>query len=165
MCVYVCAYLHACVHMCVRERSVNLLIVFGIRKTFLISGRSLLSNQFRSRAIKLTSNYHGISLLSSSYKILCNMLLSGLGPYIDVISGDHQFGFRCNRWTTDQNFCIHQILEKKWEFSERVYQLFIDIKKTYDSVGKEVLYNIFIQFGVPMKLVRCAKMCLNETYN
>jgi sorting nexin-29 len=45
-----------------------------------------------------------------------------------------------------------------------VYQLFIDFKKAYDSVRREVLYNILIEFGVPMKLVRLIKMCLNETY-
>jgi hypothetical protein len=27
------------------------------------------------------------------------------------------------------------------------------------------LYNIHIEFGVPMKLVRLIKMCLNETYS
>jgi hypothetical protein len=46
-----------------------------------------------------------------------------------------------------------------------VHQLFIDFKKAYDSVRKEVLYNILIEFGVPMKLVRLIKMCLNETYS
>jgi hypothetical protein len=32
-------------------------------------------------------------------------------------------------------------------------------------VRREVLYNILIEFGIPMKLVRLIKMCLNETYN
>jgi len=27
------------------------------------------------------------------------------------------------------------------------------------------LYNIQIEFGIPMKLVRLIKMCLNETYS
>ena len=49
--------------------------------------------------------------------------------------------YLCNRLPTDHIFCIWQILEKKWEYNEAVHQLFIDFKKTYDSVRREVLYN------------------------
>jgi hypothetical protein len=37
--------------------------------------------------------------------------------------------------------------------------------KAYDSVRKEVLYNILMEFVVPRNLVRLIKMCLNKTYN
>jgi hypothetical protein len=110
------------------------------------------------------NNYHGISLLSTSFKILSNILLSRLSPYMDEIIGDHQCGFRCDRSTTDKIFCIHQIMEKKWEYST-VHQLFVNFKKAYDSVRREVLYNILIEFGIPMKLFRLIRMCLNETYS
>jgi hypothetical protein len=56
------------------------------------------------------SNYRGILI---SYKILSNSLLLRLNPYIDEIIGDYQCGFRHNTSTTDQIFCIRQILEKK----------------------------------------------------
>jgi sorting nexin-29 len=46
----------------------------------------------------------------------------------------------------------------------RQYQLFVDFKKAYDSVRREVLYNILIEFGVPMKLVRLIRLCLNKMY-
>jgi hypothetical protein len=46
-----------------------------------------------------------------------------------------------------------------------VHQLFIDFKKAYDSVKREVLYNILLEFGTPKKLVRPIKMCLNESYS
>jgi hypothetical protein len=46
-----------------------------------------------------------------------------------------------------------------------VHQLFIDFKKAYDSVRRQVLYNTLTEFGIPMKLVRLIKMCLNETYS
>jgi hypothetical protein len=104
-------------------------------------------------------------LLSTSYKILSNILLSRLVAYIDEIIVDHQCWFRSNRSTTDQIFCIRQILEKKWKYNETVHQLFIDFKKAYDSVRSEILYNILIEFGVPMKLVRLINMSLNETYS
>jgi hypothetical protein len=39
------------------------------------------------------NNYCGISLLSTSYKILSNNLLSRLSPYIVEIIGNHQCGF------------------------------------------------------------------------
>jgi hypothetical protein len=89
-------------------------------------------------------------------KILSNILLSRLSPYIDKIIGDHQCGFRSNRSTTDQIFCFRQILEeKKCEYNETVHQLFVNFKKAYDSHRREVC----------MKLVRLIKMCLNGTYN
>jgi hypothetical protein len=53
------------------------------------------------------SNYRGISLLSTSYTILSNILLSRIIPYADEIIGDHQCGFRRNRSTTDQILKLH----------------------------------------------------------
>jgi hypothetical protein len=94
---------------------------------------------------------------------LSNILLSRLIPYADEIIGDHQYGFRRNRPTTDQIFYIRQTLEKKWEYNGTVPQLFVDLKKAYDSVKREASYNILIEFGIPRKLVGLIKM-LNETY-
>jgi hypothetical protein len=46
-----------------------------------------------------------------------------------------------------------------------VRKLFIDFKKDYDSVSREVLYNILSESGVPTKLVRLVKMYLIPTVN
>jgi len=110
------------------------------------------------------NNYRGISLLPTTYKILSNILLSRLITYAEETTGDHQCGFQRDRPTTCI-FCIHQILEKKWEYEEAVHQLFIDFEKAYNSVRREILYNILIEFGVPRKLVRLIKTCLTETYS
>jgi hypothetical protein len=56
------------------------------------------------------SNYRGISLLLTSYKILSNFILSNVTPYAEEIIGDHQCGFRRNRSTTDRTFNIRQII-------------------------------------------------------
>ncbi|KAJ4440904.1 hypothetical protein ANN_10751 [Periplaneta americana] len=97
--------------------------------------------------------------------ILIPNYIRRLTPYVDEIIGDHHCGFRRNRSTIDQIFCIRQIMEKKWEYKGTVHQLFIDFKKAHDSVKREVLYDILIEFGIPKKLVRLIKMCLSETHS
>jgi hypothetical protein len=39
-------------------------------------------------------------------------------------------------------------------YTYQIHQLVIDLKKAYDSVRREVLNNILIEFRVPMKLVK-----------
>ena len=46
-----------------------------------------------------------------------------------------------------------------------MHQLFVDLKKAYDSVRREVLYTILSECGISMKLVMLIKMCLTETYS
>jgi hypothetical protein len=71
--------------------------------------------------------------------------------------------FRRNRPNTDQIFYIRQIIKYN-EYNDKVHQLFKDFTKAYDSIKREVLYNILLEFGIPKKLVRQIKICLNETY-
>jgi hypothetical protein len=49
------------------------------------------------------------------------------------------------------------------EYNGKVHQVFIE--KAYDLVRREILYNILIDFGVSMKLVRLIKMCLYEIFS
>jgi len=56
------------------------------------------------------SNYWGISLLPTTYKILSHILLSRLTPYAEEIIGDHQCGFRHSKSTTDHILLILMLL-------------------------------------------------------
>ena len=96
--------------------------------------------------------YRGISLLSTTYKILPNILLSKLTPYAEEI-----IGFQCNRSITGYIFCNCQILEKKMGIKWSNASLFTDFKKAYDLVWRQVLYTILIEFGITMKLGRVMK--------
>jgi hypothetical protein len=106
-------------------------------------------------------NYWGILFLSTTYKILSNILLSRLTPYAEEMFRD-QCGFRRNRSNTDHMFCIRQILWKKWECNEVVHQLFTEFKKVYDSVRRKVLHKNLFEFSSPMNPVRPIQMCLND---
>jgi hypothetical protein len=47
---------------------------------------------------------------------------------------------------------------KKWEYNGTVHQLFRDLKKSYDSVMRGLLYIIINTFDTPFKLDGLIKM-------
>ena len=106
-------------------------------------------------SIQLTVQYQQVSCIESAdwkcfVRIVrtCN-LDSILVPYVRQNSKFvfiYLIIYLCINLTTDHLFCIRQMLEKKWEYNEAVHQLFIDFKKAYDSVRREVLYNIIMAF-------------------
>jgi hypothetical protein len=146
--------------------SINLLCWSGIKKNCLVSGKSKLSYLLAKEVNKTDySNYRGTSLQLTSYKIISSNLLSRLIPYADEIIPDQQRGFRRSRSTTDQIVYIRQILEKIWKYNGTVHQLIINLKRAYDSLRRDLLYNILNEFGIPRKLVGIIKIRLNETYS
>lgn len=107
------------------------------------------------------TNYRGICLLNTSYKVMAKILYNRLVGYTEEIIGDYQCGFRRARSTTDQIFAIRQIMEKAYEYNVNIQQLFVDFQQAYDSVDRLVLYNIMSEFGIPYKLVQITKATMN----
>jgi len=63
-------------------RSANLLLLLGIvRNVTALEGIFLYTY--------VTSNYRGISVLQTVYKMLSNILVSRLTPYVGANTGDH----------------------------------------------------------------------------
>lgn len=63
----------------------------------------------------------------------------------------------------DQLSLIGQIVEKKYEYRQNFWQIFVDFRKTYDSIHRESLYNIMEEFGIPNKLILLTKICIEGT--
>jgi hypothetical protein len=74
---------------------INSFILYGIRRNCHNSGRNLLLYQF-VRTVTDCKYNQGISMLSTAYKILSNILLARLMPYVSEITGDNQCGFNHN---------------------------------------------------------------------
>lgn len=111
------------------------------------------------------SNYRGIALLNTTYKILTNILLARISPYVEDSLDDAQCGFRPNRSTIDNIYILRMLGEKKYEFNQNVHMLFIDFKKAFDSINREYLWKCMRQIGIPNKLINLIKSCtLNSKY-
>jgi hypothetical protein len=101
------------------------------------------------------SNYRGISLLSTIYKILFNILLARLTPYVSGIFGDHVGSIIIN--VPPIRFPTFATYYKKWNYNGTLHQLFIEFKKAHVSVTREILYNILLKFDINNEQVRLIK--------
>jgi len=60
-------------------------------------------------------NYRGIELGNAAHKILANIILEKIQPYIEKITGDYQNRFRDRSSVTNNIFVLKVINEKIWE--------------------------------------------------
>ena len=65
-------------------------------------------------------DYRWIALGNAAYKILANIILEKIKPYIEKIFGDYQNGFRDGRAVIDNRLALKIINEKIWEYNQSV---------------------------------------------
>jgi len=79
--------------------------------------------------VKECSNYHTISLISPTSKVMFKIFQARLQQYMNCKIPDIQAGFRKGRGTRDQIANIRRIIEKAREFQKNIYLCFIDYAK------------------------------------
>ena len=108
-------------------------------------------------------NYRRIALGNAAYKILSNVILGKIKPYIDKVTRDYQNGFRDGRSVIDNIFALRITNEKLWEYNQSVHYLCINFKKAYDSIHRDALWKCMEEFRIPTKLINMCKACVKET--
>ncbi|CAF4230155.1 unnamed protein product [Rotaria magnacalcarata] len=112
---------------------------------------------------KVCDNYRGIALLNATSKIFSRIILNRIQGLIDGQLLEIQSGFRSNRSTTDQIFTLKMTMEKRREFNKPLFMCFIDIAKAYDSVNRELLWKVCLNYGISEKLVNLLKMLYKDS--
>ena len=70
---------------------------------------------------------------------------------------DSQSGFRKGRGCLDMIFVARQLMEKAREHGDSLYVMFVDLKKAYDSVPREALWQVLQKCGVPPQMLEVIK--------
>jgi hypothetical protein len=96
------------------------------------------------------ANYRGISLMSTTLKILTVILagrISKAGEDRDLFSPT-QAGFRKLEECVTQAACIIDILQRRRIAGQLTFATFVDLRKAYDMVPHEALFAKLSRFGV-----------------
>ena len=96
---------------------------------------------------KECSNYHTITLISYTSKVMLKIPQARLQQYMNREFPDVQAGFRKVRGTRDQIADIYWIIERAREFQENIYFCFIDYAKAFVCGSQQG--GKFLETGVP----------------
>ena len=95
-------------------------------------------------------NSRGISFLPVAGKVLAKIMLTRLFEHVvDLVLPESQCGFRRGRSTIDMIFVARQMQEKCREQHQDLFLAFVDLTKAFDTVNRDLLWNILRKFGCP----------------
>ena len=109
------------------------------------------------------SNNRGITLRSTSSKVLQIIILRRMSTGIETLLRENQCGFRVNRSCTDQIYALRRIINESIEFNLPLYINFIDFKAAFDSINRGFIWRALEHYGLPNKYIRMIKAFYNGT--
>ncbi len=86
-------------------------------------------------------------------KLFAKVLQRRLQNVIEEVLPDSQCGFRGGRGCVDMIFSARQIVEMAREHNTKVYMLFVDHRKAYDSIPRQALWLVLRKYGIPSVMV------------
>jgi Reverse transcriptase (RNA-dependent DNA polymerase) len=100
--------------------------------------RSILVSIFKNKGdIQSCTNYKGIKLMSHTIKLWERVIEHSLRKLTTV--SKNQLGFMFERSTMETIFLIRQLMERHREQKNDLHMIFIDLKKTYDKLPRNIM--------------------------
>ena len=105
--------------------------------------------------IKDPLSYRGITLTPVVYKMYCYILNKRLASWDSQnnIISDNQNGFRKGRSTVDQISTLINIIETRKYLKQSTFAAFIDFKKAYDCINRNLLFTKLCNIGISGKML------------
>jgi len=118
----------------------------------------------------LPSNYRGISLLCSAYKIYAELIRKRIEEQAKRKGclPDTQFGFRKKKSTMDNIFILSHLVQRgrsteEMEKNKRVYAFFADLKAAFDNVDRGILWRILREMDLDEGMIRRLELIYEKT--
>ena len=104
-------------------------------------------------------SYRGIAITAVAYKVYCRLLnqrVTAWSEHNNIIF-EGQNGFRQGRSTIDHISSLTSIIETRKKLKKSTYCAFIDFKKAYDSVNRDILWMKLEKLGFNGHLLNAIK--------
>ena len=104
-------------------------------------------------------NYRGITLISVPCKIYCSVLNNRLSKWLEENDClcDEQNGFRSGRGCEEHIFTLYSILNDRKISRKSTYVCFVDMKKAFDTVRRDLLWYKLQVMGIRGQFLNAVK--------
>ncbi|KAG0730184.1 LINE-1 retrotransposable element ORF2 protein [Chionoecetes opilio] len=99
------------------------------------------------------NNYRGITLLNVPGKVLVHLLLTRIRSHLVKHQRPQQSGFTPGKSTTDRILVLRVLVERRREFRQGMLAAYVDLKKAFDSVHRESLWDLLRLRGIPARTI------------
>ena len=122
---------------------------------------SIILPLYKKGDINDPGNYRGISLCDVSSKVYGKVINKRIQQWVDTynITGEHQAGFKKGYSTIDNIFTLMAAVQKQFcnNRNRKLYVAFIDFKKCFDTINRNILWPILLKNGFKGKLFECIR--------
>jgi len=101
--------------------------------------------------------------LSIPSKVLAKVLYRRIEEKVEPQLHEAQCGFRKGRGCVDQIFNLRECMSASRQKGKPLYVCFIDLRKAYDSVNRELLWQAMKTYGISGKIVRIVSSLYENT--
>jgi hypothetical protein len=101
--------------------------------------------------------------MSIAAKVYNRMILNRIRLPIDNMLRKNQAGFRTGRSCIQQIHILRRIMDGAYAQNIPLYITFIDFKKAFDSVDREMMFAILRHYGIPAKIVDAIRVLYDKS--
>jgi hypothetical protein len=102
-------------------------------------------------------NYKGVTIRSILAKLFAMILDKRLSKWVEKhgLRAKGQAGFRKDYHIIDQLFILRILIEQSKAKKKPLYCCFVDFKKAFDTLPREVLWQVLVGFRLEGRFLRC----------
>ena len=95
-------------------------------------------------------NFRAITVGSAISKIFAQVVMLRIDDWAETngLRAATQFGFRKNMGTTEAVFMLRHLVDKAEQDDKPLYAAFVDFKKAYDSIPRDLLWKALMKIGM-----------------
>jgi hypothetical protein len=109
-------------------------------------------------------NYKGITVGPVLAKVFAMILEARLSNWVEErgLRARGQAGFRKDFRTTDNLYILRTLIEQNTHKREKVYCCFVDFRKAFDIVPRDLLWQVLVEMGIVGRFMQCLQSMYSQ---